>query len=199
MKGKLHGKFGTNQGRIMIFHPTPLEGAFLIEPEKRGDERGFFARVFCVNEFKENGLDANVVQINNSRTANKGTLRGMHYQLAPHAETKIVRCIEGALYDVILDLRVDSPTFGQSFGAELTAENRMMMYVPKGFAHGFMTLVDNTEAFYYVTEFYNADAERGIRYNDSSFKIKWPMQPVVISEKDQTWPDYNPSFHQVLN
>lgn len=179
----------------MIFTETPLKGAYLIDIEKRGDERGFFARVFCKNEFGTLNLDANIVQINNSTSAKKGTLRGMHYQLAPYAETKIVRCIKGALYDVILDLREDSPTFGKWFGAELTAENRRMMYVPKGFAHGFLTLTDDVEAFYMVTEFYNPQAERGIRWNDPKFQIEWPFEPVVLSEKDKTWQDFNPAYH----
>ena len=134
----------------MIFTETPLKGAYLIDLEKRGDDRGFFARAFCEREFGAQGLVTRFVQANNSLTAQKGTLRGMHYQLAPKAETKVVRCIRGALYDAILDLREGSPTFGQSFGAELTAENRRMMYVPKGFAHGFMTLTDDAEAFYFV-------------------------------------------------
>src|SRR3954447_10838807 len=132
----------------MIFTETPLKGAFLIDLEKRGDDRGFFARAFCENEFGANKLSNRFVQINNSLSAQRGTLRGMHYQLAPKAETKVVRCIRGGLFDVILDLRPGSTTFGRSFGAELNAENRRMMYVPKGFAHGFITLSDDTEAFY---------------------------------------------------
>ena len=128
------------------------------------------------------------VQVNNSLSARKGTLRGMHYQLAPKAETKVVRCIRGALYDVILDLRQGSPTFGQSFGAELSAENRRMMYVPKGFAHGFFTLTDDTEAFYFVDEFYAPERERGIRWDDPRFAIAWPAQPAVLSEKDRGLP-----------
>ena len=179
----------------MKFHPTPLKDAFVIELEKRGDERGFFARTFCVHEFAAHGIDNKIVQINNSLSAQKYTLRGMHYQLAPHAETKIVRCIKGALYDVILDLRPESPTFGKWFGAELTAENRNMMVVPKGFAHGFLTLEDNTEAFYLVSEFYAPQAERGLRYNDPRFAIEWPHVPVVISDKDANWPDFNEKFH----
>ena len=126
---------------------------------------------------RAHGLVTRFVQVNNSLSARKGTLRGMHYQLAPRAETKLVRCIRGALYDVILDLRAGSPTFGQSFGAELTAENRRMMYVPKGFAHGFITLADDTEAFYFVDEFYAPDYERGIRWNDPKFNLSWPLAP----------------------
>lgn len=179
----------------MIFNETPLKGAYTIDLEKKGDDRGFFARFFCINEFDKIGLDRNVVQINNSSSAQKGTLRGMHYQLPPHSETKIVRCIKGSLYDVILDIRPDSPTFGQSFGTELSAKNRTMMYVPKGFAHGFLTLTDDVEAFYLVTEFYAPQAERGIRWNDPKFGIQWPIEPVIISDKDNKWQDFDPKYH----
>jgi dTDP-4-dehydrorhamnose 3,5-epimerase len=179
----------------MIFTETPISGAFLIDLEKRGDERGFFARAFCEKEFAAHGLVTQFVQANNSLSALKGTLRGMHYQLAPMAETKLIRCIRGALYDVVLDLRSDSPTFGHSFGAELTAENRTMMYVPKGFAHGFITLVADTEAFYLVDEFYGPAYERGICWNDPRFKISWPLQPSVLSEKDAKHPDFDRAWH----
>jgi dTDP-4-dehydrorhamnose 3,5-epimerase len=179
----------------MKFTPTPLDGAFVIDLEKREDERGFFARAFCINEFKANNLDSNVVQVNNSSSVQKGTLRGMHYQLAPFAETKIVRCIKGSLFDVIIDLRKDSPTFGKWFGEELSEQNRKMMYVPKGFAHGFLTLENNTEAFYFVTQFYNSESERGIRFNDPAFNITWPLAPVVVSEKDLSHPDFSESYH----
>ncbi len=179
----------------MVFTETPLAGAWLIDLEKRGDDRGFFARAFCVNEFGKHGLSTQFVQVNNSLSAQKGTLRGMHYQLAPKAETKVVRCIRGALWDVILDLRPGSPTFGKSFGAELTAENRRMLYVPKGFAHGFVTLVEDTEAFYFVDEFYAPDAERGIRWNDPTFAIAWPVEPSVISDKDRSHRDFDAAWH----
>jgi dTDP-4-dehydrorhamnose 3,5-epimerase len=179
----------------MIFTETPLKGAYLIDLEKRGDDRGFFARVFCTNEFREVGLCTDFVQVNNSLTATKGTLRGMHYQLPPRAETKVVRCIRGSLWDCILDLREGSPTFGQWFGAELSAESRRMMYVPKGFAHGFITLTDDAEAFYLVDEFYAPDCERGIRWNDPKFHIEWPVEAAVISEKDSNWPDFDPVYH----
>ena len=179
----------------MNFIETPLAGAYLIDLEKRGDERGFFARAFCEREFGEHGLATHFVQANNSLSAQKGTLRGMHYQLAPKAETKVVRCIRGALYDVILDMREGSPTFGQSFGAELTAENRCMMYVPKGFAHGIFTLADDTEAFYFVDEFYAPEYERGVRWNEPTFSIRWPAHPAVISEKDRTYRDFDPAWH----
>ncbi len=179
----------------MIFNETPLKGAYTIELEKRGDERGFFARFFCVNEYDKMGLDRNVVQINNSLSAQKGTLRGMHYQLAPKAETKVVRCIRGALWDCILDLREGSPTFGQWYAEELTAENRRMMYVPKGFAHGFMTLADDSEVLYLVTEFYSPELERGVRWDDPEFAIKWPGVPAVISDRDSRHRDFEPSWH----
>lgn len=176
----------------MKFTPTPLPGAFLIDIEKRGDDRGFFGRAFCENEMAAQGLVSRFVQVNNSLSAAKGTLRGMHYQLAPKSETKVVRCIRGAIWDVILDLRKDSPTFGNSFGAELSAENRRMMYVPKGFAHGCLTLDDDTELFYFVDEFYAPAMERGVRWNDPRFKMEWPIPPVVVSEKDNGWKDFEP-------
>lgn len=179
----------------MIFTETPLPGAYVIDLEKRGDERGFFARAFCEKEFGAKGLATRFVQVNNSLSAQRGTLRGMHYQLAPRAETKLVRCIRGALHDVILDLRRGSPTFGKSFGAELSADNRRMMYVPKGFAHGFVTLSDDTEAFYFADEFYGPEQERGVRWNDPRFGIAWPIAPVVISDKDRQHRDFDPAWH----
>ncbi len=179
----------------MIFTETPLRNAYTIELEKRGDDRGFFARFFCVNEYSKLNLDNKIVQINNSLSKDKGTLRGIHYQLAPKAETKIVRCIKGSLFDVIVDLRKNSRTFGKWFGAELTAENRRMMFVPKGFGHGFLTLEEDTEALYLVTEFYAPEYERGIRWNDPYFNIKWPFEPSVISDKDQNHPDFNEAYH----
>jgi dTDP-4-dehydrorhamnose 3,5-epimerase len=179
------------------FNQSPLAGAYTIELEKRGDERGFFARFFCTDEFAEQGLCSSFAQINNSLTGNKGTLRGMHYQMMPSAEVKVVRCISGSLYDVILDLRPDSPTFGQWFGETLSAENRRMMYCPKGFAHGFITLEENTEAFYLVSDPYAPDLERGIRFNDPRFNIEWPIEPVEISEKDNNWPDFDPEWHGI--
>jgi dTDP-4-dehydrorhamnose 3,5-epimerase len=179
----------------MRFIETPLKGAYLIELEKRGDERGFFARCFCVDEFRALGLDERIAQINNSFSAEKGTLRGMHYQLPPQAETKIVRCVRGRLFDAIIDLRRDSETFGKWFGAELSAENRMMMYVPKGFAHGFLTLEDGTEALYLVSKFYAPENERGLRWDDPRFGVEWPIAPVVLSDKDRQQRDFDPSYH----
>jgi dTDP-4-dehydrorhamnose 3,5-epimerase len=183
----------------MRFEETPLPGAFLIDLEKRGDDRGFFARAYCEKEFQQHDLPSHFCQVNNSSSAQKGTLRGMHYQLAPKAESKLVRCIKGALYDVILDLRPESPTFGQSFGAELSAENRRMMFVPKGFAHGFITLADDTEAFYFVDEFYAPEYERGVRWNDERFQIEWPLSPTVLSDKDAKWRDFDERWHLNLS
>lgn len=179
----------------MIFTQTPLVGSYLINLEKRGDNRGFFARFFCEREFQQAGLEYHFVQFNNSLTAHKGTLRGMHYQLPPTPEVKVVRCIKGALFDVIVDLRPDSPTFKKWYGAELTAENRTMMYVPRGFAHGLVTLQDDTEAFYLVSAFYSPNQERGLRYNDSTIKIEWPIPIQETSEKDRSWPDFDVEFH----
>ena len=152
-------------------------------------------RAFCEREFAANGLATRIVQANNSLSARKGTLRGMHYQLSPKAETKFIRCVRGALHDVIIDLRSSSPTFGRAFGADLTAENRRLMYVPKGFAHGFITLTDDTEAFYFVDEFYAPECERGIRWNDPKFAVVWPTPPTVVSEKDQGYRDFDPAWH----
>ena len=177
----------------MKFHPTTLPDARLIEPEKRGDDRGFFARVFCEHEFAAVGLETRFVQMNNSLSQTKGTLRGLHYQRQAAAEVKVVRCIRGALWDVVLDLRPESPTFGKSFGAELTADNRLMMYVPKGFAHAILTLTDETEALYLVSAFYAPEQEGGVRWNDPRFRIEWPIAPVEISSKDAAWPDYDPT------
>lgn len=174
----------------MHFIKTPLEGAALIELDKKSDDRGFFARFFCTKEFAEQGFETQFIQVNNSLSHKAGTLRGMHYQLPPKGEVKVVRCIRGALYDVIIDVREDSPTFGQSFGCELTQDNRRMMYVPQGFAHGFLTLQDDTEALYLVSECYSPAHERGIRWDDPTFAVRWPMTPSVISDKDRSHPDF---------
>ena len=179
----------------MKFNPSPLADAYTIDLEKREDDRGFFARFFCVNEFDKAGLDRNIVQINNSLSKDKGTLRGIHYQLAPKAETKIVRCIRGSLYDVIVDLRPESSTFLKWFGETLSAENRIMMFVPKGFGHAFLTLEENTEALYLVTEFYSPENERGLRWNDPKIGIEWPLEPVIISDKDRNHPDFDLHHH----
>lgn len=179
----------------MKFRELPVQGAYLLDLEKRGDERGFFARMFCAREFAQQGLVTNFVQMNNSLSAEVGTLRGMHYQLPPHGETKVVRCVRGALYDAIVDLRPESPTFGASCGAELTAENRTMIYVPRGCGHGILTLAPDTEAMYLVDEFYVPAAERGVRWNDPRFNIQWPREPAVLSDKDRNHPDFDPAIH----
>lgn len=179
----------------MKFTETSLKGAFVIDLEMRGDDRGFFARFFCEREYQQHGLNQHIVQINTSLSKDRGTLRGMHYQVAPKPEDKVVRCIRGALLDVIIDLRPNSPTFRQHFKIELTPENRSMLYVPRGFAHGFMTLADYTEALYLVTEVYSPEHERGVRWNDPQFGIEWPMKPVVISKKDHEQADFKPETH----
>ena len=179
----------------MKFNELPLEGAFTIDLEKLEDDRGFFARFYCNKEFEKHSISTNIVQVNNSLSRYKGTMRGIHYQLQPKGEDKIVRCIKGSLFDVILDLRQESETFGRWFGEELSAENRRMMYVPKGFGHAFLTLENDTEALYMVTEYYSPNHERAIRYNDKKFNIKWPFEPIVISDKDKNIPNFNPSYH----
>jgi dTDP-4-dehydrorhamnose 3,5-epimerase len=179
----------------MRFHSTPLAGAYVIELDKREDERGFFARLFCEREFAEAGLETRFVQINNSLSRDRFTLRGMHYQLGEAAEVKLVRCVNGALWDAILDLRSGSATFGQSFGAELSADNHHMMYVPRGFAHGFLTLTEDVEALYLVSAFYAPERERGVRWNDPRFAIRWPAKPRIISDKDRNQRDFNPAWH----
>ncbi len=174
----------------MIFTPTELKDATIIDLEPFHDERGFFARTWCQREFAEHGLVATVVQANMSYNRRKGTLRGMHFQREPHAETKLVRVVRGAIYDVIIDLRPDSPTFKRWIGVELTAENRRALYVPAGFAHGFQTLADDTEVFYQVSAFYTPGAEGGVRYDDPAFAVSWPLPVSVISAKDAAWPDF---------
>lgn len=174
----------------MIFQEMTLKGAYIIELEKREDERGFFARSYCQQEFEAYHLSLKVVQANISFNKVKGTLRGMHYQQAPYAEIKIVRCTRGALYDVIIDLRPDSPTYKQWSSVELTADNYKTLYIPEGFAHGFMTLEDKTEVSYQVSQFYTPGAEGGVRYNDPTFGIHWPMAVRVMSAKDHSWPDF---------
>jgi dTDP-4-dehydrorhamnose 3,5-epimerase len=171
------------------FIETPLKGAYLIHPELITDERGFFARSWCEREFRAHGLDPRIAQSNISYNRGKGTLRGMHYQAPPFEEDKSVRCSRGAIHDVIIDLRPDSESFGKHFGVTLTAENRTMLYIPKGFAHGFLTLEDDTEVFYQMSEFYAPDYARGIRWNDPAFGIVWPGEVRVLSEKDRSYPD----------
>ena len=194
----------------MIFKETKLKGAFIIEPEKIEDERGFFARTYCRREFESHGLKPYVVQCNISYNKRRGTLRGMHYQVGPYEEAKLVSCIRGALYDVIIDLRSDSPTYRQWIALELSGHNAAhcspltavsahcspltvnynMLYIPEGFAHGFLTLTDNTEVFYQMSEFYMPESARGVRWNDPAFGIMWPIDVAVISERDSKYPDF---------
>lgn len=173
----------------MIFTETPLAGAWIVEPQPIEDERGFFARVWCQQEFQARSLDPGIAQASISLNKRRGTLRGMHYQAAPHAEVKLVRCTRGALHDVIIDLRPDSQTVGQHYAVELTAENRRALYIPRGFAHGFQTLVDDTEVLYQMSDFYAPDAGRGIRWNDPAFDIYWPIEDPILLARDRSYPD----------
>jgi dTDP-4-dehydrorhamnose 3,5-epimerase len=172
----------------MLIEETPIEGAYVITIEKKEDERGFFARAFCRNEFEAAGLATDLVQANVSFNYKKGTLRGMHMQLPPRGETKLVRCTRGAIYDVVADVREGSGTFKRWFGVELTSQNHRMLYVPEGCAHGYITLEDETEVMYQVSQFYTASAERGYRWDDPAFNIKWPIPPEIISAKDKSHP-----------
>jgi dTDP-4-dehydrorhamnose 3,5-epimerase len=174
----------------MKFLETKLKGAYLIELEPLCDERGFFARTFCKKEFLNQGIDFNIVQCNTSYNKKKATLRGMHYQTTPHHEAKLVSCVKGVIYDVIVDLRPESPTFRQWFSVELTPDNHKMLYVPKDLAHGYQTLKDDTVVLYFVSEFYCPGSEKGVRWNDPAFHIIWPSKPEIISNKDSNWPDF---------
>ncbi len=174
----------------MIFHETKLQGVFEIHLEPKSDERGFFARAWCQKEFENKGLNSKLVQCSISFNSRKGTLRGMHYQAPPYAESKLVRCTKGAIYDVVVDLRSDSATYKNWIAVVLTATNRHMVYVPEGCAHGFLTLEDESEIFYQMSEFYNAESARGARWNDPAFQITWPEKVQVISERDRTYPDF---------
>lgn len=173
----------------MLFTPTAVDGAYIIEFEKRGDPRGFFARAFCAEEFAAHGLETTFVQANVSRSAEKFTLRGMHLQAEPHGETKLMRCTRGAVFDALIDLRPESPTFKKWIGVELTADNHKMLYVPAGCAHGYQTLCEDAEVFYPVTEFYHPESEQGVRWDDPAFGIDWPeKENPVLSDKDKAWP-----------
>jgi dTDP-4-dehydrorhamnose 3,5-epimerase len=172
----------------MRFTETPLHGAFVIELEELTDHRGFFARSFCSREFSDHGINDRIVQANISYNYKAGTLRGMHYQVPPAAETKFLRCSRGAVYDVIIDLREDSPTRGQHFSLEMTADNRRAILVPEGFAHGFLTLADDSEVFYLVSEYYTPGCERGLRFDDPALGIQWPRPVIEVSDKDRSWP-----------
>ena len=174
----------------MIFSETSLNGLYIIDLLRLEDERGYFARSWCQREFAEHGLNSQLVQCNISFNRRRGTLRGMHYQTAPYEEAKLVRCTQGALYDVVIDLRPVSQTFKRWFAVELTSENQRALYIPEGFAHGFQTLIDNTEVFYHMSEFYHPESAKGIRWNDSEFGIEWPIDALVISEKDNSYPNW---------
>jgi dTDP-4-dehydrorhamnose 3,5-epimerase len=174
----------------MIFAETTLKGVFLIELERREDERGFLARTWCQCEFEAHGLYTRWVQCNISFNKRKGTLRGMHYQAAPYAEAKLVRCTSRAVYDVVLDVRRDSPTFKQWLAVELTADNRCMLFIPEGLAHGFQTLADDTEVFYQMSEFFAPEYAKGVRWNDPAFDITWPADERTMSERDRNYPDF---------
>ena len=180
----------------MKFATTTLKDAILIEPEPRSDERGFFARTYCRNEFAAAGLETDFVQGNMSFNHAKGTLRGMHFQHAPHEEVKVVRCIRGAIYDVIIDLRPESPSYLNWQGFELTEDNGLQLYVPCGFAHGFLTLCEEAAVAYQVSAFYAPGAEGGVRWNDSRFAIEWPGDVAVLSPKDAAWPDFSPKHQE---
>lgn len=174
----------------MKFKESQVAGAFIVDIEPLGDDRGFFSRAWCAREFQQHNLSVELVQANISYNRHKGTLRGLHYQSAPHEESKLVRCTRGSIYDVVVDLRQYSPSYLKWVGVELCAENRRMLYVPQGCAHGFITLEDDTEVFYQVSAFYTPEAEDGARYDDPSFDIEWPVPVSVISEKDANWPTY---------
>lgn len=182
----------------MLFTETSLQGAYYIDIEKHEDVRGFFSRSWCVNEFKENGLSTKLSQCNISLNYKKGTLRGMHFQTSPFEETKLIRCTQGSIYDVIIDLRKESNTYLKWFGIKLSAKNYTMLYVPKRFAHGFQTLEDNSEVFYQIEEIYSPGHANGFRWNDPVFQIEWPRQVTTISERDKTYPDLNLSLFEGL-
>lgn len=171
----------------MRFIETSLQGAFVVELEERADARGFFARTFCAREFEEHGLKPAVAQCNMAYNYKKGTMRGLHYQTAPATEAKLVRCTHGAVYDVIVDLRPNSPTYLRYIGVELSGSNRLALYVPELFAHGYLTLTDDAEMFYQVSEFYTPGTEQGLRYDDPALNIKWPVPVEIISDKDAAW------------
>lgn len=174
----------------MKFTETELGDAWIVDLEQLADERGFFARAWCKNEFAQHQITSELAQANISFNHTKGTIRGMHYQIEPYGEAKFVRCIRGAIYDVIIDLRPGSDTYRRWLGVELLADTHRALFVPQGFAHGFQTLTDNTEVFYQVSQFYTPGAEQGLRYDDPSFNIEWPEPVSIISEKDASWPDF---------
>jgi dTDP-4-dehydrorhamnose 3,5-epimerase len=181
----------------MKFIQVPFEGAYIVETEPFLDERGLFARTFCMNEFKKIGFDKQIVQINHSVTYIKGTIRGMHYQNPPACEIKIVRCVQGTVFDVMVDLRIGSPTFMRWHGVELSEDNMHSLYIPEGFAHGFQTLTDRVALIYLHSEFYQPDLEKGLRYNDPTLAIKWPLPMAVISDRDCEYPFIDDRFRGI--
>jgi len=178
----------------MKFIKSPLSGVYLVELEPHVDQRGYFTRTFCHKEFAKIGFHKNIVQINHSLTLQKGTIRGMHYQCPPAAETKIIRCVQGKVYDIAIDLRAKSPTFKQWYGFELSKDNMKMVYIPEGYAHGFQTLSDYAELIYHHSEFYSSECEQGFRFDDPKLSIKWPLKPVAISPRDQSFPFIGDEF-----
>lgn len=174
----------------MIFRELELAGVYVLEPERKEDRRGFFARTYCRRELEERGLDPAVVQCNISVNRRRGTVRGMHWQAEPYPEVKLVRCTAGAICDVVIDLRPDSPTFKRHLVVDLDAEDRLSLYIPTGFVHGFQTLADDTEVFYQMSEFYYPDCARGVRWNDPAFSVTWPLPVREISERDLAFPDF---------
>jgi dTDP-4-dehydrorhamnose 3,5-epimerase len=174
----------------VIFLPTPLPGAFIIDIERREDDRGFFARTWCRREFEEMGLNSDLAQCNTSYNGRRGTLRGMHWQAGPNTEAKLIRCTRGAIWDAIIDLRPESPTYLGHVGVELTEASRRALYVPKGMAHGFVTLEDESEVFYQMSEFYEPTAARGARWNDPAFDISWPISDPILHPRDAAYPDF---------
>ncbi|MCX6722129.1 MAG: dTDP-4-dehydrorhamnose 3,5-epimerase [Candidatus Staskawiczbacteria bacterium] len=175
----------------MIFIKTKIKDLYIIEPELKIDERGYFARFFCKKELAKENLIFDIMQINRSFTKKKGTIRGMHFQRDPKSEGKIIQCLKGAIYDVAIDIRKNSSTYGQWVAEELTENNKKMFFIPKGFAHGFQSLKDNSEILYFVSEFYSPEYEGGIRWNDPFFNINWPVKNPILSEKDKNWPIFN--------
>jgi dTDP-4-dehydrorhamnose 3,5-epimerase len=175
------------------FHKTEVQGVVVVTPDRFDDERGFFARTWGADEFEANGLDSRVVQRNLGHNRAVGTLRGMHFQRPPFAEVKVVSCPYGAIYDVAIDIRVDSPTFGRWFGTELSQDNRAVLYVPEGCAHGYLTLRPDTTVEYLISEFYHPEVAAGVRWNDPFFGVRWPAEPTLMNERDRTWPDFEPT------
>lgn len=176
----------------MNFSPTTLQGAFIIDLDRRNDERGYFARTWCKREFEERGLETALVQCSVSHNLRRHTLRGMHWQESPHGEAKLVRCTRGAIWDVVVDLRTESPTYMRNFGIELTAESGRAFYIPEGVAHGFVTLEDNSDVFYQMSEFYEPAFARGVRWNDPAFALDWPVTTPILHPRDAAYPDFLP-------